>query len=120
MNSPAKKPECPYCGGAMRPVAMACDRCEVEVRGRFQQTYFQRLSADDMLFLEKYLLAEFSIKALAEESGLGYTAIRSRLDRIIATYRRHWSREEEKRTILERLEKGEISADEAARAIESL
>ena len=99
---------------------MACDQCEIEVRGRFRQTQFQRLSSDDLHFLERYLLAQFSIKALAEESGMGYTAIRNRLDRIIKSYRGHWGKEEEKRLILERLEQGELSADEAARAIEQL
>ncbi len=120
METTRKNRECPYCGAAMRPVAMACDRCQVEIRGRFRVTQFSRLASDDLEFLQRYLLAGFSIKALAEASGLGYVAIRNRLDRIIASYRRLHEGEEAKRAILERLERGEISAEAAAEAIERL
>jgi hypothetical protein len=104
----------------MRPAVMVCDRCEVEVRGQFHVTEFSRLSSEDLAFLERYLLAGFSIKSLAEESGLGYVAIRNRLDRIIESYRRLHKNEESKRAILESLERGEISAEAAAEAIERL
>lgn len=104
----------------MRPVVMVCDRCEVEIRGRFRATEFSRLSAEDLEFLGRYVLAGFSIKALAERWGLGYVAIRNRLDRIIQSYRRLHESEEAKRAILERLENGEISAEAATEAIERL
>jgi hypothetical protein len=120
MEPTKKGPDCPYCGAAMRPVAMVCDRCEVEIRGRFRQTQFSRLASEDLDFLERYLLAGFSIKALAEESGLGYVAIRNRLDRLMDAYRRLHDNEESKRAILSRLERGEISAEAAAEAIERL
>ncbi len=99
---------------------MVCDRCEVEIRGRFRVTQFPRLSGEDQVFLERYLLAGFSIKALAESCGLGYVAIRGRLDRIIESYRRLHEGEEAKHAILERLEAGELSAEAAAEAIERL
>jgi hypothetical protein len=120
MNAVSHPPECPYCGAAMRAVVMACERCKVEIRGRFRQTQFSRLAGDDLEFLERYLLAGFSIKALAEESGLGYLAIRNRLDRLIESYRNLHANEGAKRAILERLEKGEISPAEAARKMEEL
>ena len=104
----------------MRPTAMECLVCGVEVQGRFQQTFFQMLDADEQQLLEKYLLADFSIKALAEETGMGYAAIRSRLDRLIEHYRRLQQGEEEKKRILDRLGRGEISASEAAELIARL
>ncbi len=120
MAAKKQKPDCPYCGAPMRPAVMVCDRCEVEIRSRFVVTQFQRFSSEDLQFLERYLLAGFSIKALAEESGLGYVAIRNRLDRIIEFYRRIHEREEAKRSILEKVEQGEISAQAAAEEIENL
>lgn len=120
MDIQRKAPECPYCGAALRPVVMACDHCEVEVRGRFRETHFNHLSADDQAFLERYLLAGFSIKALAAETGLGYVAIRNRLDRLIATYQALHDGDRRKRGILDRLEKGEIDATEAERLIRNL
>lgn len=120
MEPARKKTDCPYCGAPLRPVVMACDHCDVEIRGRFRQTQFDGLTGEDLAFLERYLLAGFSIKALAEESGLGYVAIRNRLDRVIESYRKLTSHEDAKRAILERLEKGEITPAEAAEALERL
>ncbi|MBI4555973.1 MAG: DUF2089 family protein [Candidatus Hydrogenedentes bacterium] len=88
--------------------------------GQYRHTQYSRLPSEDLEFLEQYLLAGFSIKALAEESGLGYVAIRNRLDRAIELYRKLYRNEETKRTILERLEQGEISPREAAEAIERI
>jgi len=99
---------------------MECAHCDVEVRGHFRETQFAALSGEDQAFLEQYLLVGFSIKALADQSEMGYTAIRSRLDRVIANYRGLKSGEDAKLRILDRLENDEISADEAARALESL
>ncbi|MBN1516759.1 DUF2089 family protein [Candidatus Sumerlaeota bacterium] len=120
MSQARKKSNCPYCGAAMRPVVMACDSCQVEIRGRFRQTLFSRLPMEDLEFLERYLLAEFSIKALAEKSGLGYVAIRNRLDRAIESYRKLLGNEDAKRAILDQLDRGEISAEAAAEALERL
>ncbi len=120
MEPTRKKLECPYCGGSMRTVAMYCDQCEMEIRGRFRLTQFSRMPSEDLEFLERYLLAGFSIKALAEESGLGYVAIRNRLDHIIESYQKLHKNEEAKRAILNKLERGEISAEAAAKAMERL
>jgi hypothetical protein len=120
MDSTRKSPDCPYCGTPMRTAVMVCDRCEVEIRGRFRETQFMRLSADDLDFLQRYLMAGFSIKALAEESGLGYVAIRNRLDHLIESYRKLQANESAKRAILERLARGEITPDAAAKKIERL
>ena len=117
----SKKPtNCPLCSRNMRPVVMKCDLCDIEVRAEFRETHFQQLSSEDLSFLEHYLLAGFSIKALAERSNQGYTAIRSRLDRIIERYRDLYTGEKEKRNILDRVSNGEISATEAARLIEKI
>ena len=111
---------CPYCQSAMRPVAMNCPVCGIEIRGRFRETLFQHLTPDEQLLLERYLLAGFNISALAEQTGMGYTAIRSRLDRLIEHYRRLRESEEEKKRILDRVASGEISAAEAAEQIDRL
>jgi hypothetical protein len=104
----------------MQPVAMECPACGVEVRGRFQQTLFQSLDADEQQLLENYLLAGFSIKALEQQTGMGYAAIRPRLDRLIEHYRQLREGELAKRRILDRLAAGEISASEAAERIARL
>lgn len=111
---------CPYCETPMRPAAMECPVCSIEIRGQFRQTLFQMLSADEQQLLEDYLLAGFSIKDLEKRSGMGYAAIRARLDRLIERYESLRKGEEHKKKILDRLAAGEITAQEAAELIARL
>jgi len=111
---------CPGCGLAMQTVAMGCAVCEVKVEGSFSQTAFDRLGADDQRFLEQYLLAGFSIKTLEQTSPLGYAAIRSRLDRLIANYKSLVKMDAQKKAVLEQLRANEISVAEAKEKLERL
>jgi hypothetical protein len=113
MNAPLKT-QCPYCAVALRPVAMQCPVCSTEIRGRFRQTLFQMRDPAEQELLESYLLADFSIKALAQESGMGYAAIRGRLDRLIAHYQQLRSKEDERKLILQKVASGKLTAAEAA------
>ena len=109
--------KCPYCKTVMRPTVMKCDLCNVEVQGSFRQPVFQMMSSDDLDFLAKYMLAGFNIKALEHETGLGYAAIRTRLDRMIEHYTWLREAEEEKRHILARVASNEITASVATELI---
>lgn len=111
---------CPFCGLGMRVSAMECPSCGVEVRGSFRQSLFQLLSEEDQRLLEAYLLAYFSIKALAAETGMGYAAIRSRLDRLIVSYQALKKNEDAKKAILEKIASGELTPAEAADRIRRL
>jgi hypothetical protein len=104
----------------MRAAVMACPVCAVEVRGAFQATFFGNLDAEEQQLLEDYLLADFSIKDLAAKSGMGYAAIRSRLDRLIEHYRQLKSGEDSKKRILEMVADGIIPAQEAAKRIAAI
>jgi hypothetical protein len=111
---------CPYCQGPMSPIVMECPACHVEVRGRFRASLFHLLPPEDQELLERYLLAGFSIKALEDQSDMGYAAIRTRLDRLIDHYRRLRSGEAEKSRLLEQVASGELTAQEAAERIAKL
>jgi hypothetical protein len=111
---------CPACGLPMQTAAMGCAACAVKIEGQFSQTFFDQLSAEDQEFLEQYLLAGFSIKTLEQTSPLGYAAIRSRLDRLIADYKAVKKMDAQKKSILEQLRKDEISVAEAKRKLERL
>jgi hypothetical protein len=104
----------------MRVSAMECPSCGVEVRGSFRQSLFQLLAEEDQRLLEAYLLADFSIKALAAESGMGYAAIRTRLDKLIAAYQALKDSEEAKKATLEKVASGELTPAEAADRIRRL
>ena len=111
---------CPSCGLPMQTAVMSCTACGVKIEGNFSETFFNRLSPEDQQFLEQYLLAGFSIKTLEQSSSLGYAAIRSRLDRLIANYEALAKMDAQKKAILEKLRADEISVAEAKEKLEEL
>ena len=46
--------------------------------------WLEVLEEDDLQFLRRFLVASGSLKAMAEEYGVSYPTVRSRLDRLIA------------------------------------
>ena len=111
---------CPCCGLAMQTAAMTCTTCGVKIEGDFSTTLFDRLSPEDQKFLEQYLLAGFSIKTMEATGSLGYAAIRSRLDRLIANYKELRKMDAQKKAVLEQLRNGQISVTEAKEKLEKL
>ncbi len=113
---------CPYCHGPMRPVKVACRRCgvAVETQAEFRLPRVAELSSDQAAFLAEFALAGFSIKELEKRVGMSYPAVRARLDRIIESMRELSAGASKRKKVLDRLEKGELRADEAIRQIEAL
>lgn len=111
---------CPCCGLPMQTAAMVCPVCEVKIEGNFEATFFNRLASDDQKFLEQYLMAGFSIKTLEQSSSLGYAAIRSRLDRLIAGYKELKEMDAQRKAVLEQLRMSEITVAEAKEKLEKL
>jgi hypothetical protein len=111
---------CPSCGLSMQTTAMSCAACGVKIEGNFSETFFGKLPPEDQKFLEQYLLAGFSIKTLEQKGSLGYAAIRSRLDRLIAAYEALKKMDAQKKAVLEQLRTEEISVAEAKEKLEKL
>ena len=104
----------------MQTAAMKCIVCNVKVEGHFSHTAFDKLGPEDQQFLEQYLLAGFSIKTLEQNSTMGYAAIRSRLDKLIASYKALVEMDAQKMAVLEQLQAERITAAEAKRKLEEL
>ncbi len=104
----------------MRTSAMRCSACDVEVQGRFEQPLLGMLKAEDQQLLEDYMLTGFSIKELENRTGMGYAAIRSRLDKLITRYQSLKNAEEEKQRLLQMVSNGELTAAEAAARIKKI
>ena len=104
----------------MQTAAMSCTACGVKIEGNFSEMLFNRLAPEDQKFLEQYLLAGFSIKTLEQNGPMGYAAIRSRLDKLIANYEALKKMDAQKKAVLEQLRKGEMSVAEAKEKLEKL
>lgn len=78
---------CPYCFRAMRPSRMSCEHCGVAVEGGFPRARLASLPEEHQRFIEMFVLAGGNLKLIAEQTGVSYPTVRSRLDKVIALLR---------------------------------
>ena len=111
---------CPYCFGEMVVERLRCSHCQVAVEGAFESSPLTLLQADQQDLVVDYLRLDGSLKDLAAAKGVSYPTIRARMDKVIEalTAARERGRPEQRsQNVLEALEKGEITADEAERLL---
>jgi len=111
---------CPYCETSMRISSMKCDACNTEITGTFYSHLINKLTAEDLDFLIDFITSGFNIKSLAEKKGIGYAAIRTKLDKIIERTQSMKNKDYEQRLVLERLRSGEIDSKSAQKLLENI
>lgn len=79
--------QCPFCQRTMGVSVMRCEPCEVELRAAFPASRLADLPTEHQRFIELFVLAGGSLKQIAEQAGVSYPTVRSRLDKVILTLR---------------------------------
>jgi hypothetical protein len=93
----------------------------VAIEGRFELPQLARLPAEDQVFVAAFVRSHGSIKEMEQVFGVSYPTIKARLNRIAASLEFVEVNPSPSRSeVLERLSRGEISANEAIREMESL
>ncbi len=115
---------CPLCGGEVTVTKIYCRDCDSTIEGRFSAGVFAQLTLEQLAFIETFVRCEGKINRMEAELGLSYPTIRNRLHEVIRAlgYEPGESdsggmTESERRKILESLEKGEISYEDAMRML---
>jgi len=117
---------CPSCGGDLEVTRLSCTECETVILGRYEATRFSRLSPESLGFLEVFIKNRGNIKKMERELNDSYWTIRARLDEVIQElgFEVEPVADEEalaqRRQVLERLDRGEITASEAAEMLSKL
>src|SRR5215468_5862718 len=94
---------------------------DIAIEGSFELPQLARLSADDQIFITAFVRSHGSIKEMERIFGVSYPTIKSRLTRIANNLEFVETNPTPSRAeILERLERGEISAEDAIRELEAL
>jgi len=75
---------CPACGEDLIVTRLSCSRCETEISGRFKTTAFDSLSGKASPLWRLCPAPGGNIKEMERELGVPYTAVRNRLDEVIA------------------------------------
>jgi hypothetical protein len=117
--------QCPICSEELTVTRIYCRNCDTTIEGRFTNAApFSQLSPEQVAFIEAFVRNEGRINRLENELGLSYPTIRNRLHEVIRALGYEPGGEEpagisdEKRQrVLEDLDKGRISAQEAMRIL---
>jgi len=93
---------------------------DVAIEGSFELPDLARLSAEDLVFITAFIRTHGSIKEMEQIFGVSYPTIKSRLTRIAnALHFVDTNPRPSRAEILERLHRGEITAEEAIHELES-
>ena len=93
----------------------------IAVEGSFVPPQLARLTLEDQVFVVAFLRSHGSIKEMEQVFGVSYPTIKARLNRIAGQLEFVETNPSPSRAeVLERLSRGEITADEAVLALESL
>lgn len=108
---------CPVCEGRLKVTKLSCPECGTEISGSFEGSRFGRLSGDQLSFLRAFLSSRGNLKDVEKQLGISYPTIRNRLDDLLAALGLEESGREAlptKQEVLDALERGELTAAEAA------
>jgi hypothetical protein len=94
---------------------------QIAIEGQFTLPQLAQLSLEDQVFIIAFLRSHGSIKEMEQTFGVSYPTIKARLNRISSQLEFVETNPSPSRTeVLERLNSGEITPNEAIRALEAL
>lgn len=94
---------------------------EIAIEGAFELPELARLNLEDQVFITAFVRSHGSIKEMERIFGVSYPTIKARLTRIADSLKFIETNPTPSRIeILERLERGEIRAEDAIRELEAL
>ncbi len=117
--------KCPVCGADLVVSRYHCEACETTIEGRFENSAFPGLTAEQIEFVKTFVRLEGRINRIEQEQKWGsYPTIRNRLREVIRAMGYEPGKEEpaevseeKRRLVLEELDSGKISADDAMRRL---
>ncbi len=117
--------KCPVCGSELTVIRLHCDSCDTSLEGRFANNVLPGLNEEQLDFVETFIRCEGKITRMEAELRLSYPTIRNRLHEVIRAMGYEPGKDEEepeafnkkRRNILEELDAGTISTDEALRLL---
>ena len=116
--------KCPVCGDNLLVARYHCDTCDTVIEGRFENSAFPGLTAEQIEFVKTFVRCEGKINRMEGELNLSYPTIRNRLHETIRAMGYEPGKdesldisEEKRHSILEDLDAGKISAEDAMRML---
>src|SRR5580658_1096775 len=122
---------CPVCDGALQISELECTRCHATIHSAFTTCRFCRLGPEHLTFIELFLRCEGNLSRVEKELNLSYPTVRKRLSAAVAALGIMGDDDaarvpdapglmEKRRSLLDELARGEISAEEVAEALKRI
>jgi hypothetical protein len=125
---------CPVCDSALTVTRLHCNTCGTTIEGEFTVGRFSRLNREQYALLESFLRSRGNLRELERELGVSYPTVRNRVEALLRALDLADGTPmppeppraepiapsvdpEERRAILERLARHELSAEQAAAAL---
>jgi hypothetical protein len=112
--------KCPVCSSKLKAVRLKCDSCSTVVENQFELSKFDYLNSEQLSFIEVFLKSRGNIKDVEKELGISYPTVRAKLDEVIMALGYTVAKQKpstDKKEVIDMLEKGEITADEALKML---
>ena len=110
---------CGSCDIQMVVSRMACPSCDITLEGEVAIPALARLTPEDQVFVIAFVRHHGSIKKMERLLGISYPTVKNRLHAITAQLDRSFRVPASRLGVLEELERGEISVDQALERLES-
>lgn len=110
---------CPVCENKLSVTELHCSNCDTTIKGDFKLCKFCNLKDEQKHFVEVFIKNRGNIKEIEKELGISYPTVRNKLENVIEAlgYNAKYSPKPDKKEVLAKLSKGEISADEAVKML---
>ena len=98
-----------------------CGHCNVSIDAPFPMSRLGSLPVEHQRFIEMFVLAGGNLKEIAEQVGVSYPTIRSRLDKVIEALRGEIAKTRRVHgTVLDAVDPGRSNAEVAAKLIKGI
>ncbi len=122
--------KCPVCGSELTVTRLHCHQCDTTIEGEFNASTgpFARLSPEQVQFVLTFVRCEGRFNRMEDELKLSYPTLRNRLYEVIRALGFEPGKDEgqvklsveERRRILDDLDQGKISSEQAKRLLQGL
>ncbi|MBX3142647.1 MAG: DUF2089 domain-containing protein [Trueperaceae bacterium] len=113
---------CPVTGEPLLVTRLESESGAVSIEGRFYPNEFALLPEEQLEFLRIFVKVRGNLKEVERVLGLSYPTVRGRFEKLLLTigYEVAEDNSEERLQVLDQLDRGELTAEEAAKRLQSL
>lgn len=114
-----KLSSCPVCQHKLKIREYYCEACDLSLRGEFETNFLEALTREQLEFTRLFLICQGNIKEMEKRLNISYPTVKNRLSEIVRKIRGTESPDSDFSDIMNDLDEGFISVEEALSMIET-